>query len=119
MSVCQHTQLVEAHIAQEVMAYCLLVPLPEHFAIHCHTSPVGLIPKPHQPGTWRLIVDLSSPHVNSFNYSIASSVCHMHYLSVLNATDIMKELGPGTLLAKMALRTAATSLSLVGGDPSP
>ena len=97
MSVRQHPQLVQAHIAEEVAARRLLGPLPEHLALLCHTSPIGLIPKPHQPGRWRLIVDLSAPRGNSVNDAIAPSICHMHYASVADAADIIRELGPGTL----------------------
>ena len=37
-----------------------LLELPPN-ASGCHTSPIGLIPKTHRPGKWRLIVDLSAP----------------------------------------------------------
>lgn len=85
VSVNQHCQLVGQHIGEEVSACRLLGPLPAHLAIHCHSNPIGLIPKPHQPGKWRLIVDLSSPRGNSVNDAIATSSCHMHYASVIDA----------------------------------
>ena len=62
-----------------------LGPLPPQLARLCHTSPIGLIPKPHQPGRWRLIVDLPSPHDGSVNDAISVDHCHMHYASVLHA----------------------------------
>ena len=34
---------------------------------HVHTSPLGLIPKPHQPSKFGLIVDLSAPPNLSVN----------------------------------------------------
>ena len=40
-------------------------------------SPIGLIPKPYQPGRWHLIVDLSSPHGQSVNDAISLDICHM------------------------------------------
>ena len=49
-SVLQHPQLVEAHIAEEVAACRFLGPIPQHLAVHCHSSPIGLIPKSNQPG---------------------------------------------------------------------
>ena len=64
-SVCQHHQVVEAHIDAEVAAHRLIGPVPDSLASLCHCSPIRLIPKPHQPGRWRLIVDLLAPHGSS------------------------------------------------------
>lgn len=72
----QHPQLIHSHIAKEVQAGRLLGPLPGHLVPLCHCRPIGLIPKPHQPGKWRLIVDLSSPAGHS---AISNQVTHMHY----------------------------------------
>ena len=58
----QLPHLVREHIHEEMAAGHVLGPLPAHLSSLCHSSPIGLIPKPHQPGKWRLIVDLSSPH---------------------------------------------------------
>ena len=60
-SVRQHHQVVEAHIDAEVAAHRLIGPVPDSLTSLCHCSPIGLIRKPHQPGRWRLIVDLSAP----------------------------------------------------------
>ena len=61
LSVQQQPQLVASQIREETVAGRVLGPLPPHLANLTQTSPIGLIPKPHQPGKWRLIVDLSSP----------------------------------------------------------
>lgn len=37
-----------------------------------HTSRIGVIPKKHQPGKFRLIVDLSSPRGKSVNDRIGA-----------------------------------------------
>ena len=79
-AVQQHPQLVEAHIRAEVEAGRLLGPLPPHLASLVQTNPIGLIPKPHQPGKWRLIVDLSSPagmSINDANYPrlVSHAIC--------------------------------------------
>ena len=105
-SVKQQPHLVAKHLATEVAAGRLLGPLPSHLARLCQVSPIGLIPKPHQPGKWRLIVDLSSPRGASVNDAITSALCHMHYASVLQAASIVRRLGPGTLLAKIDLLNA-------------
>ena len=49
----------------------LMGPIPEHLIPLCHCSPIGLIHKPHQPGRWRLIVDLPSPKGHSVNDAIS------------------------------------------------
>ena len=38
---------------------------------HIHVSRIGVIPKKHQAGKWRLIVDLSYPEGQSINDGIA------------------------------------------------
>lgn len=88
-SVCQHPQLVEAHIRAESAAGRLIGPLPPHLSVLVETSPIGLIPKPHQPGKWRLIVDLSSPAGSSVNDAIAPDICHMRYPSIWEAAQII------------------------------
>ena len=82
--------LVDQHIAAERTAGRLLGPIPPHLASACQISPIGLIPKPHQPGKWRLIVDLSSPGGSSVNES-----------APLYAFIVLRILGQGTLQAKM------------------
>ena len=102
-SVRQHPALVVEHLAAERAAGRLLGPLPTQLANSCQTSPIGLIPKPHQPGKWRLIVDLSSPRGASVNEAIVSEPCHMCYASVLDAAALVRRLGQGTVLAKIDL----------------
>ena len=105
-SVRQHATIVEEHVVEERAAGRLLGPLPPQLARLCHTSPISLIPKPHQPGRWRLIVDLSSPHDGSVNDAISVDHCHMYYASVLHAAAMVRQLGPGTMLAKIDLHHA-------------
>ncbi len=47
-----------------------------------HTSRIGVIPKKHQPGKYRLIVDLSSPAGRSVNDGIAKEVCSLSYTKI-------------------------------------
>ena len=51
--------IVTERVTAELAAGRLLGPIrPEHLP-HVHVSPMGLVPKPHQPNKFRLIVDLS------------------------------------------------------------
>ena len=57
-SVREHPSLLDHHISERA-AGRLLGPLPAQLASGCQISPIGLIPKPHQPEKWRQIVELS------------------------------------------------------------
>ena len=72
-----------------------------YIAAHCQISPIGLIPKPHQLGKWRLMVDLSSFHGASVNGAIPEDECHMHYASVLDAATLVRHLRQGNVLGKV------------------
>ena len=45
----------------------------------CTWSPIGLVPKDHQPGKFRLIIDLSSPMGASINDGINSDLTSLTY----------------------------------------
>ena len=98
--------LASQHIQQESSTGRLLGPLPQLLVSDCQVSPIGLIPKPHQPGKWHLIVDLSSPHGRSVNDAISVECCHMHYTSILEAASLIRRLGKGASLAKINLHQA-------------
>jgi len=115
-SVYQHPHLIDTHIAGEVEQGRMLGPVPDHLSPYCHCNPIGLIPKPHQPGRWRLIVDLSAPRDHSVNNAIPSDVAQMHYSSVLDAAAMVRSLGPGALLAKMDLQNAYRILPVHADD---
>ena len=63
-------------------------------------SSFGVIPKPSQPGKWKLIVDLSAPDAKSVNAGIEPELCSMQYLRLDEVTKRIRAMGPGTKLAK-------------------
>ena len=67
---------------------------------------MGLVPKPHQPNKFRLIVDLSAPIDNSVNDGIPSDFCSLRYASVDDAVAMVRVLGRGTMLAKIDIKDA-------------
>lgn len=69
-------------------------------------NPIGVIPKPHQPGKFRLIVDLSAPSGFSVNDGICPALCSLEYASVEQAAKLVKRAGPGALMAKLDLSSA-------------
>ena len=101
-----HPGLVADHLTAEREAGRLLGPLPQFLANYCQTSPIGLIPKPHQPAKWRLIVDLSLPCGQSVNDAISTELCHLQYASVLDAAALVQHLGKGAVMAKIDLHQA-------------
>ena len=60
-------------------------------------------PKPHQPGKWQLITDLSSPNGTSINDGID---CSLSYASVDDTVKCIAHLGKGTKLAKFDITSA-------------
>ena len=83
-----------------------LIRAPDRAATQIAISRVGVIPKPHQPGKWRLITDLSSPKGESVNDGIRSEICSVSYASTDDAVRCIKSLGLGALLAKFDIANA-------------
>ena len=71
-----------------------------------HTSPIGIIAKPHQLGEFRLIVDLSSLAGGSVNDGIPSEFCSLVYATVKEAASLVKGHGKGALMSKLDLISA-------------
>ena len=76
-------------------------PLPQ-----LHISRFGVIPKKHQPGKWRLILDLSSPDGHSVNDGIRKDPFTVQYMKVDDIIAGIMSLGRGTLLAKSDVESA-------------
>ena len=95
--------VIDNYITEEIKGGKLLVAAPGAY-IHC--SPIGIIPKPHQAGKYRLIVDLSSPREQSINDGIDEDLSSVQYANVDDATRILGDLGKGALMAKLDLKAA-------------
>ena len=98
--------VVGSYIADEVKVGRLVGPILYSFRGFVHTSPIGLVPKGHASGKWRMIVDLSSPRAASVNSGIDEALCSLRYASLDNAIELIRHLGPGTELLKMDLKDA-------------
>ena len=104
-SVRAHPATVSEYIRRECANGKLARVSPER-ATQVRCNPIGLIPKPSQPGRFRLIVDLSAPRGDSVNDAINPEHCSLHYISVREAAKMVALCGPGTLLAKLDLKSA-------------
>ena len=109
----EHPEPIDRYVREELSAGRILR-LPSggaeegarHRGIHVHVSRFGIIPKPHQPGKWRLITDLSSPNGSSVNDGVSPSLCSVSYASVDDAVRCILGLGQGALLAKFDIASA-------------
>ena len=97
-------QQIQEYIEREVAAGRVISSLLDTTAVQI--SRFGVIPKPHQPGKWRLITDLSSPEGASVNDGIDPQFCSVPYPSVDEAVATVLRLGKGTLLEKFDLESA-------------
>ena len=107
LSAVQHPQLVRDYLKEELAQNRVVQfpkPAAEQLGVHC--SPIGVIPKKHQPNKWRLIVDLSSPNGASVNDGIDKEIYSLSYTSVDAVVEKILELGRGALLAKLKWKFA-------------
>ena len=77
-------------------------------------SPIGIVPK--QDGTWRLITNLSHPRENSVNSAIDPEFCKVTYSSFDSILEKIHDLGRGTKLAKMDIKSAFRLLPIHPAD---
>ena len=71
-----------------------------------HINRFGVIPKRHQPGKWRLIIDLSYPKGRSVNDAIDKSIYSLSYISVRDVANTAVALGRGALIVKTDIKAA-------------
>ena len=105
LSATQNPDIVREYLAKECCLGRVVRPV-EKGLFPLHINRLGVIPKPHQPGKWRLIVDLSYPEGESVNDGIDSELCSLSYASVDSAAQRIIGWGRGTVLAKVDLESA-------------
>ena len=98
--------MISDYLRKELDAGNIFGPFNPHTITDLHTNRFGVIPKKHQPGQWRLITDLSFPEGASVNDAIDSSLCSLVYTSVEHVAEVALKLGPGSLLAKIDIKSA-------------
>ena len=69
-------------------------------------SRLGVIPKPHKPGQWWFILDLSHSVGLSVNDGTDEKLCSLSYVSVDDIVNTILSLGQGAMLAKIDVRSA-------------
>ena len=89
-STAENPDVVTNYIATE-LALKRLLPIKQPAQVHI--NPIGIIPKKHQPGKWRLMVDLSAPKSASINDGINPDICSLSYSCVNMAASVILGLG--------------------------
>ena len=88
--------VIDDYLSMELAKGPVTAPFSSPPLPHLHISRFGVIPKKHQPGKWRLILDLSSPNNHSVNDGIRKDPFMVQRMKV----DGIMSLGQGTLLAE-------------------
>ena len=78
-----------------------------------HTSPIGLIPKKHRPGKFRMIVDLSSPAGWSINDAINPNHTSFQYMTV---RQVAERIPQGWFLSKLDFKSAYRKVPIHPSD---
>ena len=102
----QHPEVVDHYLEEELALKRVTGPFLKELVPEVHINRFGVIPKKHQPGKWRLIVDLSHPSGHSVNDGIPKPLCSLSYITVDSAIAEIMKLGRGTLLAKVDVKSA-------------
>ena len=102
----QNPEVVSNYLQSELEEGNIVGPLSSHSLPDLHINRIGAIPKKHQPGKWRLITDLSAPEGFSVNDTIDPQLCSLSYITVQEVAAKAVELGKGSLIAKIYIKSA-------------
>ena len=91
----QHPEVVDSYLANEAALGRVAGPFEFPPLPGLHISSFGVLPKRGQPGKWRLIVDLSSPHGSSVNDGISEDEFTMQYIHLDQIIGMVSQHGRG------------------------
>jgi hypothetical protein len=115
-SASQHPDVIDIYLSAEVAHRRVAGPYPYPRLPSLQTSSFGVIPKRHQPGKWRPILDLSSPNGENVNDGIPKGPSSMRYISVDDAIRSLVVIGPAALMAKFDVKTAYRNIPINVSD---
>ena len=107
---------MQHYLTEEITLGRVTGPFPNSLRLQVQVSWFGVIPKNHQSNKWRLIVDLSHPVNGSVNGGIPKELCSLKYITVDSAIEHIKQIGQGTLLAKIDIKSAFRLLPVHPAD---
>ena len=99
-----HPAVVTAELQKECAAGRVIGPSPVPPLANLKCSGVGVVPKKN--GTWHMIHHLSAPRGTSINDFILREEYSLHYATINDAVASLLQLGTGTLMAKVDLKSA-------------
>ena len=102
----ENPKVIDEYIQEETDKGNILGPFSLLSPSGYHVNRIGVIPKRHQPGKWRLITDLSFPEGASVNDAIDPTKCSLTYISVDDVANRAILLGKGSLIAKIDIKAA-------------
>ena len=105
-SATNNQSVVAKYLREEQERGVVLGPFPRSKFPEIHVNRFGVIPKSHQPGKWRLIVDLSHPEGRSVNDGISSDLCSLKYVKVDDVVKRVWRMGYATEMAKIDVKSA-------------
>ena len=105
LSAEQNPKVVDEYLSEEIGKDRITEIKQEEGPI-VQASAIGVIPKKHKLGKWRLIVDLSAPANWSVNDSIEKELCSVSYISIDTIVKQINLQGRGTQLAKLDVKQA-------------
>ena len=79
ISAAKNPDPVQKYVDNEQAEGWIIGPFTPEETADIHVSRFGVIPKRHQPGKWRLILDLSSPDGMSINDGIDKELSSLQY----------------------------------------
>ena len=99
-----HPDAVSAALAKEVSNGHTAGPFQTPPIPNLQCFPLGIVPK--KDGTWRIIMDLSSPHGSSINDYISKEEFSLHYATFDPALSLVARNGKDALMAKLDIKHA-------------
>ena len=112
-SATAHPEIVDAYLQNEVALGRVAGPFLSSPRPNLHVSSFGVIPKSGQPGKWRLILDLSSPHGRSVNDGIDPEQFSLQYIKFDEVVAMVTKLGRGALMAKFDVQSAYRNVAVL------
>ena len=101
-----HPNVVDDYLQTEINLNRVAGPFPSSSLPSYQISRFGVIPKNLQLDKWQLTVDLSHPKGGSVKCGIPKQLCSLKYVTLNDAIQTILALGPGTLLAKIDIKSA-------------
>ena len=99
-----HPDIIDNELESECAKGHLAGPYSSPPLPNLQCSGVGVVPK--KGGSWRMIMHLSAPHLNSINDGIDKEPYSLRYSTIDDATRLIAKAGPGCFLSKIDIKGA-------------